>query len=276
MARAVAAGHDVHVVFATDGALGDTPEDLAPGERVGDRRRVEGERSCGLIGTTQVHWLGFHDSGMTGWPQNSADGAFAAAPVLDAATALAQILDTHDADVVIGYDWHGNYGHPDHVQVHRVVRVARELARRRPRLLERSPNRDMIRELFKLQASAGLSEEINADGPMDDGNPMGSPESELRWQVDVSPYADLRRECLRAHASQTSDAGAILALPDPMFRKWFAWEHYREDDLEQSMTVGWPFGPDSEDPRANPGAHPGQVTRRSLPVRHIVAQCAFS
>ena len=128
MARAVDDGHRVVVVFATHGDHGEAPDDLAEDETVVDRRRAEAEASAAAIGLHRVAWLGYADSGMTGWDQNSHDGAFAAASVDEAGARFAAVLDEEDADVAIGYDWHGGYGHPDHVQVHRVLHRGADLA----------------------------------------------------------------------------------------------------------------------------------------------------
>ena len=64
----------------------------------------------------RVAWLGYRDSGMTGWEQNTHDGAFHSADLDEAAGRLAAILDEEHADILVGYDWHGGYGHPDHVR----------------------------------------------------------------------------------------------------------------------------------------------------------------
>ena len=67
MARASAEGDRVVVVYATNGDHGDAPEDLAEGETVVARRRAEAEASARATGTRRVVWLGYADSGMTGW-----------------------------------------------------------------------------------------------------------------------------------------------------------------------------------------------------------------
>ena len=77
----------------------------------------------------RVEWLGYKDSGMTGWEQNSDPESFLQAPVDEAAeTAGSKILREEQADVLTVYDWHGNYGHPDHIKVHTVGHRAAEMA----------------------------------------------------------------------------------------------------------------------------------------------------
>ncbi len=145
MSRASAGEHRVVVVYGTNGDHGEVPEDLAPGETLVARRRSEAEASAMATGTSRVAWLGYADSGMTGWVQNSAPESFHQADLDEAAQRLAAILDEEDADVLVGYDWHGGYGHPDHVKVHHVAHRSAGLAARRPRLLEATMNRDAMR-----------------------------------------------------------------------------------------------------------------------------------
>ena len=92
MARAVGEGHRVVVVYATNGDHGDRPDDLAAGETVVDRRRVEAARSNEVIGTHRVVWLGYADSGMHGWDQNDHEASFARADVEEAAGRLVEVL----------------------------------------------------------------------------------------------------------------------------------------------------------------------------------------
>ena len=65
--RASAEGHRVVLVVATNGEFGESPDDLAPGETLVDRRRAETDRSAATLGVHRVVWLGYRDSGMTGW-----------------------------------------------------------------------------------------------------------------------------------------------------------------------------------------------------------------
>lgn len=70
IARASSEGHRVVLVVATNGDHGEMPDDLAHGESLIDRRRRETEASAAVLGIDRVVWLGYSDSGMTGWEQN--------------------------------------------------------------------------------------------------------------------------------------------------------------------------------------------------------------
>ncbi len=239
MARASAAGHRVVVVYGTNGDHGEVPDDLAPGETLVDRRRAEAEASAAATGAARIVWLGYADSGMTGWEQNSAPGSFHQADLDEAAARLAAVLDEEDADVLVGYDWHGGYGHPDHVKVHHVAHRAADLAQRRPRLLEATMNRDAMRAMRQLALASGQEAEWDPDQPMDDGNPMGTPEAEIHWRVDVTDYLEQRRASMRAHASQVTDIGMMLAMPDEIYAIVFGAEHYLEPGRPAGMVEGW-------------------------------------
>src|SRR5439155_4236962 len=95
------------------------------------------------------------DSGMMGTPENDVPGSFWQADLDDAAGRLAAILADEDADVLTIYDDHGVYGHPDHIQIHRVGVRAAELAGT-PRVYESTANRDAnVGGLFEAR-SAGM------------------------------------------------------------------------------------------------------------------------
>ncbi len=232
------------VVYATNGDYGDVPQDLAVDESLGDRRRSEAECSAQVLGVARVAWLGYADSGMTGWTQNDQETSFHRADLDEAGAALSSILDEEDADDLVGYDWHGNYGHPDHVKVHPVTYRAAALARRRPRVMEMTLNRDLVREGINRAREINLDMDMDMDMDVDagdDGNPLGTPAAEIHWQVDVGDYLDRKRQAMQCHASQTSDIGAFLAMPPELFAALFSLEHYREHGRPNGMITGWPF-----------------------------------
>ena len=249
MARAVAEGHRVVTVFATNGDHGELPaEGLPEGETLVHWRRREAQASAAVLGVQRIAWLGYADSGMTGWEQNTADGAFLMADLDEAAQRLVAVLDEEDADVLVGYDGHGGYGHPDHVRVNRLVHHAAARAAHRPRLLESTFNRDQMRHFYEAAVASGQGDAaFDPDQPQDDGNPMGTPEAQIDWQVDVRAYLPQRRASLEAHRSQASDIEMLLGIPAETFAAMFGVEHYIEPELHRpgvrdgGMHMGWPF-----------------------------------
>jgi len=248
IARAAAEGHRVILVVATHGEWGETPEDLGPGETLVDRRRAETAQSAGVLGIHRVVWLGYEDSGMTGWEQNANPASFLRAPVEEAAGRLADVLREEDADVLTVYDWHGNYGHPDHVKVHVVGHLAAELAGT-PRVVEATMNRDEIRRFVDSARQAGMEtapgeeDDFDVDGPMDDGNPMGMAEAEITLAVDVSPYVFLKRDAVKAHRSQVTDTSFFAEMPDELFSRSFGTEWFIEKGVTPNggPRRGWLF-----------------------------------
>jgi LmbE family N-acetylglucosaminyl deacetylase len=172
-------------------------------------------------------FLGYHDSGMAGEPTNHRPGAFAAAGVAEAAAVLAAVLTEELADVLVTYDEHGGYGHPDHIQAHRVGMAAAELAGT-PVVYLATMNRDLMTSL----AEAAAAEDLGlADGGPEPGGPdgmadMGEPCTRLTTEVDVTPWLERKRAAMRAHASQITETSLFLSLPDGPFalafgREWF-------------------------------------------------------
>ena len=243
MARAAKEGHTVVLVVATGGEHGEVPADLAPGETLADRRRRETEASCGELGVAHIEWLGYRDSGMTGWEQNGHDGAFIGASVEEAAARLAGMLRKHGADVLTVYDWHGNYGHPDHIMVHKVGHRAAELAGV-AHVYEATMNRDNMRRMRDQARAAGLidpEDDWDPDGPADDGNPMGLLESELTHRIDVTDFVDLKRRAIQSHRSQITDTGWFAKMPEDAFRMAFGAEWYRKAGDTGPLRDGWFF-----------------------------------
>jgi LmbE family N-acetylglucosaminyl deacetylase len=237
MARASAEGHRVVLVVCTNGEHGESPDDLADGELLVDRRRRETEASAAILGVSRIAWLGYGDSGMTGWDQNADPGSFLQADPDEAAGRLATILGEEHADVVVLYDWHGGYGHPDHAQVHRIGHRAADSAGT-PRRFEVTFNRDVLKRWMEAHPEQA-PEDFDPEGPADDGNPFGTPEAELHLAVDVAPYIPLKRRALAAHASQVTDIGMFLAFSDEQFRKMFSTEWFIEPGAPPGMRDGW-------------------------------------
>jgi LmbE family N-acetylglucosaminyl deacetylase len=224
MARAAAEGKRVVLVVATRGELGEVDDGfLSPGESLGERRVVETERAAEALGVARVEFLGYTDSGMMGEPTNDAPGSFWSADVDEAAARLAAILRQEDADVLTIYDDHGGYGHPDHVQVHRVGVRAGELADT-PRVYESTMNRDHLKRLMAARPDdLPTTDDAPEEGDLDQ---LGSPETDITTTVDVREYVDRKRAAMRAHASQISEASFFLAMPDEAFREAFGWEWF--------------------------------------------------
>jgi LmbE family N-acetylglucosaminyl deacetylase len=196
MAKAAADGHRVVLVTATRGEQGEpVPGILNDGEPLWERRVAETHRSAEVLGVERVEFLGYEDSGMMGEPTNDNPVCFWRADVEEAAKRLAAILAEVDADVLTIYDDHGGYGHPDHIQVHRVGRRAAALAGV-AQVFQATMNRTQIQESMRERAAeleAAIEENPELVAEQSD---FGSPEEIITHAVDVSAYIDRKRESL--------------------------------------------------------------------------------
>jgi LmbE family N-acetylglucosaminyl deacetylase len=224
MRKAADEGHRVVLVVATRGENGEVPDGfLADDELLWQRRVIETNESAKIVGASRVEFLGYVDSGMMDTPTNDAPGAFWRADVEQAAAELAEILREESADVLTCYDDHGGYGHPDHIQVHRVGMRAAELAGT-PRVYQATMNRDHMIRGMRAMAESG---ELVGDVPdLEESEQFGTPESEITAAVDVTAYLDVKRAAMRAHASQISEESFFLAMPDDGFRHAFGTEWF--------------------------------------------------
>ena len=215
-------GHRVVLVTATRGELGEVAEGfLDPGETLAERRGVELAEAARVLGTARQLFLGYEDSGMEGEPSAERPGCFATADLDEASGRLAAILEEESADVLVVYDEHGGYGHPDHVQVHRVGMAAADRAGT-PVVYMATMDRDFMVELRRQAADSEFGPDDNLEG----AETMGEPSVRITTEVDVSPWLTVKRDAMRAHASQIGEESFFLSMPDDVFatvwgQEWF-------------------------------------------------------
>ena len=227
MAAAADAGHRVVLVVATKGEHGEVDDGfLDDGETLGERRVRETHASAEVLGASAVHFLGYVDSGLMGTPENDGPGSFWSADVDEAAGRLADILRAESCDVLTIYDSNGNYGHPDHIQVHRVGARAAELAGI-DRVFEATINQDAIRDRLREVKAAGEWMDGMPDPDADDIG-LGVPASQITHAVDVTKWIDRKRASMRAHASQIAEQSFFLAMPDEQFAGAFGTEWFTQ------------------------------------------------
>ena len=240
MARAAAEGHRVVLVVATRGEHGEVEQGfLPPGTSLAQVRAEETEAAAKVLGVARVAFLGYEDSGMIGTPENEAPTSFWRADVEEAASRLAAILTEEQADVLTVYDDHGNYGHPDHIQVHRVGVRAAELAGT-PRVYEATADREFFLSL-RAQAIEAGTPGFDADDVELDYNQLGSPSRMITTRVDVTGYLDQKRDAMAAHASQIGPESYFLNMTPETFATTWGTECFIRRGAPEGTVEEWLF-----------------------------------
>lgn len=231
MARAAAEGHRVVLVSATRGELGEImPGVLEDGEQLGLRRSAELWASADTLGVARTEVLGYVDSGMMGEASNDAPWCFWQADVEAAARRLATILTDEQPDAFTIYDDHGGYGHPDHIQVHRVGVRAAELAGVTD-VFQGTMNRDHLKALIAARraelADTPMPDGVSGDGvPGDIPDDMGSPAEIITHVVDARAFIGAKRASMHCHPSQMAPDHFMLAMPDDAFTEAMGFEWF--------------------------------------------------
>jgi LmbE family N-acetylglucosaminyl deacetylase len=223
MIRAAEAGHRVVLVCATDGSVGEVDDGvLGPGESLAARRTSELRAAAEILGVHRVEELGYRDSGMAGSDHGRHPDAFCQVDVEAAARRLAEVLDGERVDVLTCYDSNGGYGHPDHIQVHRVGHTAARLLGV-PNVYESTMNREHVTRLMELWRLHGDPSDMADDF---DVVSFGSPEAHITTAVDVTDVLARKRAAMAAHGSQIGDQSFFLTLPEDAFATAFGVEWY--------------------------------------------------
>jgi N-acetyl-1-D-myo-inositol-2-amino-2-deoxy-alpha-D-glucopyranoside deacetylase len=238
MAKYAAEGAVVTLVTCTLGELGEIiPPDIAHlawdrDNALGEYRIGELTAACEALGVRDLRFLGgpgrWHDSGMMGTPSNDWDGSFWRADVDEAASALLEIIRDVRPQVLVTYDSNGFYGHPDHIQAHRVAWRAFAMSDGLVRkfyatAVPRSVLAEGMRQMRGEQASS-WSEFETVDSV--DDLPFGVPDDQVTTEIDARGYLDAKLAAMRAHASQIAVDSPFFALSDGVGQRAFGREYY--------------------------------------------------
>lgn len=240
MARYVDEGVGVTLVTCT---LGEEGEVLVPGlehlasdreDRLGEHRQGELAAAMGILGVQDWRLLGgpgrYRDSGMIGTPPNERPEAFWRSDLLDGAADLVGVIREVRPQVLVTYDDFGGYGHPDHIQVHRVGLRAAQLAGT-PEVFQGTMNSDHIRRSIQAvraqQAADGIEPPTGAPTEEElDTTTFGKPEVELTHAIDVRDVLEVKRAAMVAHQSQIASDSWFLTMDDESFAMAFGTEWF--------------------------------------------------
>jgi len=246
MAKYAAEGALVTLVTCTLGEEGEILlpdlEDLAADRTDGLGQHRIGELAAAMeaLGVRDHRFLGgpgrYRDSGMMGTPQNDRTDCFWRADLDVAVADLVRVIREVRPQVLITYDDHGGYGHPDHIQANRVATVARERAAQAsswPELGEpwqiakiyhsAVPTSVLQAGIDHLRAS-GESDFFGVESAAD--LPFGVPDEVVTTEIDAREQLEAKVAAMRSHATQIAVDGPFFALSNNVGQKAFGIEHY--------------------------------------------------
>ncbi|MGP4013208.1 N-acetyl-1-D-myo-inositol-2-amino-2-deoxy-alpha-D-glucopyranoside deacetylase [Streptomyces sp. 4N124] len=234
MAKYAAEGARVTLVTCTLGELGEViPPALhhLTGTALGEYRQRELAAAMAELGVEDFRLLGgpgrYRDSGMMGLPDNDDPACFWQADVDEAAAHLVEVIREVRPQVLVTYDSGGGYGHPDHIQAHRVAMRAAEQTGLGIRKVywNRVPRPVAEAAFARLQDDLpGLP--FDKSAAVDDV-PGVVDETEVTTAIDGTPYAAAKAAAMRAHATQIDVAEPYFALSNELAQPIFTTEYYQ-------------------------------------------------
>jgi len=241
MAAYAAGGAGVTLVTCTLGELGEViPARLAhlAGGPLGQHRIGELAAACAALGVPDHRFLGgpgrWRDSGMMGLPDNADPRCFWQADVTEAAAALAAVIREVRPQVLVTYDANGYYGHPDHIQAHRVSRAAVALAARRDgpaapppwqvaKFYATAMPRSVLAHLIQLGPDCPERfRQVRSVSEL----PFGVADSQVTTEIDGTAQLAAKTAAMTAHATQVAVAGGCYALADGVGQRITGREYY--------------------------------------------------
>ncbi len=247
MARYAAEGVQVTLVTCTRGEYGEilVPELEHLGadreDRLGEHRVGELAAACAALGVADHRFLGgpgrWRDSGMMGTAPNDRPDVFWQAPLDEAVQELARVVRDVRPQVVVTYDEVGGYGHPDHIQAHRVTLAAVDAAADAAYHPDLGPPWQVAKLYYTaipksvlqqgidmLKAAGDQSGFLDVDSA--DDLPFGNPDEDVTTEVDARDHLDAKIAAMRAHATQIAVDGPFFALSNNVGHKAMGLEYF--------------------------------------------------
>ncbi len=243
MAKYAAEGAQVTLVTCTLGELGEViPAELGHlawdcGGGLGQHRIGELAAACQALGVADHRFLGgagrWRDSGMMGTPANDWPGSFWQADVDEAAAELLGVIRETRPQVLVTYDANGFYGHPDHIQAHRVAWRAFELTDGLvSKFYATAIPRSVLAEAMALLPDA-TPERGQQPGRAGfarveslDELPFGTDDEKVTTAIDARRYLGAKLAAMRAHATQIAVDSPFFALSDNVGQRALGVEYY--------------------------------------------------
>ena len=238
LARYADAGEHVVVVTATNGEVGEIhnhPDPESIRDRLGEVRTAELRQAAAILGV-EFEMLGYRDSGMMGTADNDHPDCFWRADFMEAVGRLVRAIRRHRPEVVTCYDPYGGYGHPDHIQVHRIGTAAffgaADIGRFPPvdgeeswqplKLYWSTWPRERSRQARKAMAAVGRLPAEEAEQEPD----HGAREDDITTRLDIREWFDRKWQAVLAHDTQIADDSWFRTLPEEVRREGFGMETF--------------------------------------------------
>ena len=247
MAKYAAEGAHVTLVTCTLGEEGEIVvpelEHLAAHkeDRLGQHRITELADAMRVLGVADHRFLGgpgrWRDSGMMGEPTNDRPDAFWQASLDEAVGELVKVIREVRPQVVVTYNENGGYGHPDHIQAHRVAVAGYEAAGDPGRYPDAGDPWQPSKLYYTalpvsfLRMGFDALREMGEEAPFGvtsmDELPFGDPDETVTTRIDARDHLDAKIDAMRAHATQIHVDGPFFALSNNIGLRAFGYEHYR-------------------------------------------------
>jgi N-acetyl-1-D-myo-inositol-2-amino-2-deoxy-alpha-D-glucopyranoside deacetylase len=255
-ARAAARGIRVVLVVATRGDEGEIQDPelarSASQSQLAGIREAELHDSAAILGIDRVDILGYRDSGMAASHENSNPDNFKNADRREVVGRLVRLMREERPQVVVTFDEHGGYGHPDHIAAHLATLAAVREAADAGNFPKTGPPWQvdkLYQRVFSRSAGSALRETFRRRGipsPVDrpgvDLESLGTPDDLVTTRVDVGEFAQRKIQALHAHRSQVGPDDLFANMPPDLSNEIWGTETFlrsfsrvpvpdREDDL---------------------------------------------
>ena len=234
MAQLVEDGVAVTLVTCTRGEEGEVlVTDLAhlasnAEDGLGAHREIELAQAMKELGVQDHRFLGqpgeFRDSGMMGSAQNENPKCFWRTDVESAAKRMAAIIDEIKPQIMVTYDEFGGYGHPDHIQTHRVAMRAADLAAWKIQKIYWN----IMPKSVVAQGMAAMKEQGSDFFGTDniDELPFVKDDAFVTTVMHAPNQVEKKMAAMKAHATQISLDGPFFALSNNLGVQVFGDEYY--------------------------------------------------
>jgi N-acetyl-1-D-myo-inositol-2-amino-2-deoxy-alpha-D-glucopyranoside deacetylase len=196
---------------------------------LGDHRVIELDDAMKALGVSDHRFLGaphkkYRDSGMMGTEPNERSDCFWKADLQEATQYLVDVIDEVKPHILITYDEFGGYGHPDHIQAHRVAMAAAdESSWKIQKIYWNVMPRSVIQEGIDAMKAIG-SDFMGVENA--DDLPFAKDDSFVTAHIDGNEYVEQKMAAMRAHATQIAVDGPFFALSNNLGLQVWGNEYY--------------------------------------------------